>query len=853
MIPVWLKISGFLSYQQPVELDFEGFDLACISGSNGAGKSSLLDAITWALFGQARRRDDAIVNSHCEGAEVVFDFRYEGSLYRVQRSKVKNKTTLLDFFIKDSNESWRTLSEHALRETETRIEQTLRMDYETFTNASFFLQGKADQFAQQKPGDRKRILSSILDLEVWETYRESAVQRRKKLELDLAGLNSRLEEIEAELQQEEERKAALKQLQADMEQVAVLRKAREETLDQQRKLAASLAEQERLVKVLQTQIENAKRRCVERRQVLAARKQERELYLHQIETAGEIDSAFEAWQAMRQELETWDKIAADFRQLENQRTAPLTTIEAERSRIRQEIKSLSDMQQKIHPLQEDLPALRKQQAQNLAALSQTAQSLSRREELESEFKELQERSAEAAAENKRLKTEMTELKQRIDQLNETSGAACPLCGQPLNDEDRLHLVEELENSGKQLGDRYRKNQEETQKAEERYRAIEADLNEMKKLEPVLRQQQRLADQLEDQVSQAEDQVQNWQENLQPHLSALQKILEENHFAPEARSRLAEIDAQLEVMEYNPAKHEALKQAEQKMRTSEDQKRQLERARATLEPLEREIGETEKGLAGDESEILRQEKEYQAVTEKYKQEAANLPDIRHAEEELFNLQEQENRIRLEVGGAIQKVEILKTLAKRKTDLKKQRESCTRRITQLKSLERAFGKDGVPALLIEQALPEIEAQANEILDRLTAGGMSVRFETQQDYKDKKRDDKKETLEILISDAAGMREYAMFSGGEAFRVNFAIRLALSRVLAQRAGARLQTLVIDEGFGSQDSEGRQRLIEAINMVRPDFEKVLVITHLEELKDAFPARIEVLKTERGSQVRVVV
>jgi len=94
-------------------------------------------------------------------------------------------------------------------------------------------------------------------------------------------------------------------------------------------------------------------------------------------------------------------------------------------------------------------------------------------------------------------------------------------------------------------------------------------------------------------------------------------------------------------------------------------------------------------------------------------------------------------------------------------------------------------------------------------------------------------------------------MFSGGEAFRVNFAVRLALSEVLAQRAGARLQSLVIDEGFGSQDAQGRQRLVEAINLVRPDFAKILVITHIDELKDVFPTRIEVEKTDRGSTVRV--
>ena len=168
------------------------------------------------------------------------------------------------------------------------------------------------------------------------------------------------------------------------------------------------------------------------------------------------------------------------------------------------------------------------------------------------------------------------------------------------------------------------------------------------------------------------------------------------------------------------------------------------------------------------------------------------------------------------------------------------------------ERAFGKDGVPALLIEQALPEIEAHANDLLDRLSNGVMSVRFVTQAEYKDKKREDLKETLDILISDGSGSRDYETFSGGEAFRVNFAIRLALSRVLAQRKGARLQTLVIDEGFGSQDAQGRQRLIEAINAVKNDFAKILVITHLDELKDAFPNRVEVEKGEMGSEVRVV-
>jgi len=129
------------------------------------------------------------------------------------------------------------------------------------------------------------------------------------------------------------------------------------------------------------------------------------------------------------------------------------------------------------------------------------------------------------------------------------------------------------------------------------------------------------------------------------------------------------------------------------------------------------------------------------------------------------------------------------------------------------------------------------------------MSVRFITQREYADKKRTDLKETLDIQIQDRAGVRGYEMFSGGESFRINFAIRLALSHVLAQRAGARLQTLVIDEGFGSQDEIGRQRLTEAISLVQDDYKLVLVITHIDALKDIFSSQLVVEKTPAGSVV----
>src|SRR5258707_11127062 len=129
------------------------------------------------------------------------------------------------------------------------------------------------------------------------------------------------------------------------------------------------------------------------------------------------------------------------------------------------------------------------------------------------------------------------------------------------------------------------------------------------------------------------------------------------------------------------------------------------------------------------------------------------------------------------------------------------------------------------------------------------MNDLFDTQSTYK---TGEVREMLDILISDELGTREYDMFSGGEGFRVNFALRIALSQFLAHRAGARLQTLVIDEGFGSQDDIGRERLIEAINAIRSDFDLILIVTHIDELRDVFPVHIEVRKTPDGSVIEVV-
>jgi exonuclease SbcC len=227
----------------------------------------------------------------------------------------------------------------------------------------------------------------------------------------------------------------------------------------------------------------------------------------------------------------------------------------------------------------------------------------------------------------------------------------------------------------------------------------------------------------------------------------------------------------------------------------------------------------------------------------------LKDADAVEAELHRMRAREADARQRLGAAQQRLVACDALEQQRAEKLKRKQTLEKKEGVYDELRTAFGVRGVPAMIIEAAVPEIEAEANHLLSRMTEGRMHVRFDTQRETK---AGDVREALEIQISDELGTRPYENYSGGEQYRVNFAIRIALSKLLARRAGSQLQTMVIDEGFGTQDARGRQRLVEAINAVHDDFARVLVITHISELKDAFPARIEVTKTPEGSEVEVL-
>jgi len=689
-------------------------------------------------------------------------------------------------------------------------------------------------------------------LEVWETYRETAGQRRRTIENDVRSLDGQLNEIQNELDEGPERKKLLDELHARLANLTSQRKNQEKILENVQRLHASLKEQHVLVETLRSQFESAQRDYDRILLTLAERRAEKSDHDAILAEADQIEHAYQEWQKVRLALSSMEELAAAYHQHELMRQAPLQVIHAEEARLTQEKTSLDSQKGALENALREAEGLEAQLINAQEAIKTTQAKIHQREQLDEDIRQLQAKYAEAKAENPRLKEEGTKLNARIDQLKSSEAAECPVCGKPLTQTDREILIRDLGEELEAMRERYHKNSELLRNHESELQKLGAQVADLKNSDNELREANRQVDLIKNRLSTLQDLQKAWELKGEPRLKEITSLLIEEKYALEARQKLDAIKADLEALGYDLAAHEKLRQAEKEGRKAEEALIKVRQSRSALGPIERQITDLENQKVEKGKDLEDRTAAFDEAAAKLAAAETDLPNLKQAESNLYDIQEQENLLRKEVGGAEARVNILKVQEERKAGLLEEREQLTQGIADLKQLERAFGKDGIPALLIEQALPEIEETTNSLLDRLTNGRMSFQFRTQRDYKDTSREDQRETLDMVISDSVGERDYEMFSGGEAFRVNFSIRLALSQVLARRAGARLQTLVIDEGFGSQDAQGRQRLVEAINLVRDDFEKILVITHLEELKEAFPTRIEVEKTAEGSQIQVI-
>jgi exonuclease SbcC len=847
VIPRKLSLTNFMCYRQAA-LDFSGIHVACLVGENGAGKSALLDAVNWALWGKSRaKRDDELIHLGEREMAVECTFGLEGQIYRVlrQRKAGKRGSTLLDFQVQDGGR-WRSIAESGVRATQAKIERLLRLDYETFVNSAFLRQGRADEFTVKTPAERKRVLGDILGLDRWTVYEERAKERLRAIQTEAEVVELRVQEIEAELARRSEYEtelqaaqvavvelsSAFQEAQAAYGQIETARTELRHVQAQMAELAERIAQAERELAALSEERAGRERRLAEYQGLLAQ--------------ADEIGTGYAAYQkAVEQERELGAKLRQSV-ELNQRRTA----LEAQLSQARHQLEAQREIvAQRVAELEGRLPdqALLAEHQEVQAQLTHLARLSESREAAREDLAHIAEDRAELRTRNEGLRTEMDALKEKIILL-EQAGAQCPLCTQPLTDEHRLRLLDQLQADGRARGDTYRANQAAAKELAERARALEGQIEEsdrlLRDLPALQRQQAALAERVE-QGQQAAESLQA----VQADMSTVKQRLAAEDYAPQVRAQLAQVLARAAGLGYDVQAHEVARRAVAEGQVFAERKARLSAAQAGMEEeqaaLRRLEGAEQRSRKQIEAGRVRQE-ELEGKAEELRELLKHAPAV---EAELQRVRGEEAAARQRLGAAQQRLEACKALERQLADKLKRRHELADKQAIYTELRTAFGVRGLPAMIIEAAVPEIEAEANRLLARMTGGRMHVRFDTQRETL---AGQVRETLEIKIADELGTREYSLYSGGEAFRVNFAIRIALSKLLARRAGAQLQTLVIDEGFGTQDAQGRQRLVEAINAIQDDFARLLVITHIDELKDVFPVRIEVTKTPRGSVAEVL-
>ena len=856
MVPLKLSLRNFMAYRRlDPPLDFSGIHVACLSGPNGAGKSTLLDAMTWALWGQARAKsDDDLVTLGEQEMEVELEIGLGEERYRVIRKRTKpgvRKTgqSVLELQIADPDGFFRPITGNTLRETQRRLEELLRLDYQTFINSAMLLQGRADEFTLKAPGDRKRVLADVLNLSAYDRFEVIARDKSRDIEGEIAVFRGEIGSLEAQVALRPAYEEELQTTREAHDRLSSQVKAQEQTVEGVQERAR--LRHEKLARLAETKDRAAqtdaevKELLLQEGELRTRIRQHREA-LAQKETLMPVLREYEVLTGVSERFNRAFQELYQLRQEENRLERVIETsqgkLAAEESLVKRDMERLL----KTASSQESLALVVQQSQAALETLKQQEKQIASGQE---RLYEISQQLGGLQQTNQDIVRQGQELRAKVEQLSRPGTiGVCPLCGSELGPEGHQRIVAEYEGELQRQRELFRSNdrqikalQQEQERIQRESRAVEERIGRERAsaTADLAGAQQGLAE-----VERSATEL----VAAQQRLTQLQIILSEEHYAPEERTALIAVQRRVTGLAYDEAEHKRararLKELEPALVVGE----QLQEAERLLPREETDHARVQESLARWQARGA----EETARAELLAQELAALPEVAlqlaQAQQELASTRERLAQASAAVGRVQALIErcdeMERVLRTRRADiLKREHEKSV-----YDELALAFGRRGIQALLIETVLPELEDEANQLLARMTDNRMHVKLETQRQTRS---GSVTETLDINISDELGTRGYELYSGGEAFRINFALRIAISKLLARRAGAPLPTLIIDEGFGTQDAAGKEKLIEVVNAIAPDFERVLVITHIDELKDAFPVRIEVEKTEHGARVAV--
>ncbi|MBN1249526.1 MAG: SMC family ATPase [Anaerolineae bacterium] len=314
-----------------------------------------------------------------------------------------------------------------------------------------------------------------------------------------------------------------------------------------------------------------------------------------------------------------------------------------------------------------------------------------------------------------------------------------------------------------------------------------------------------------------------------------------------------LKAAYDAIEYDAEAHQKAKAEAAKL---SDRQKLL----AGIEAAEQQLPEAQQAVTTAQNELSALERQHKELSEQLGDATDWAARLAAIEERLKSKREDLGRIsrsldvaRQQQGALTERLEAAQQAAAQVAVLEADLHVLELRLLHLKMLgnprDGAFSRAGIPALLIDQAIPELQDAANAVLETLSDGRLALELRTQGETRSGSTT---ETLDLVVFDDAGGRLLESYSGGEQMRVHLALRVGLSKLLAHRAGAKCQLLVLDEMAAPLDVRGQEQFVEALATIAEEEDlTVLCVSHLADLKEAFPVRIEVSRNGRGSSIEV--
>lgn len=865
MIPKKLRLKNFLSYGDSLqELDFDSFQLAVLTGENGAGKSSLIEAIPFCIWGKGRESRLELLRKGSKEARLELEFELQKNIYRITRLLKSGKSTVsqeLEFAIYDRTiNDFRTLTHERLRDTEAEIQKRIGITYDTFINSAFFAQGKADSFIKNGPTDRRKILGEILGLSHYEALSEKAKAAAKSLQGQLDSTFTRIDLLKLDV-------ASLSKLRSDY----AIKRTEEQAVEAELAAidAALLAidselqvfqQQEQSLAVLNAELASLTRELEQETRLLRQKQSEVSAIDSRLQTRDALLLKQKQAEHLKQEIELLDELHSraqalkeHIAMLESDYNTKLARLEAERKSAQEQLLHLNQMIEQRKKRLERKTTLLQVHQRVLTNIEALKTDCARLPELESQRDAVKNKLSDSKSAIAFAQTQLQAISEKGKKLKEASDT-CPLCQSPIEESHKEQILQTYRNEYTAYKNQKTHHEVLCQTLQQEILQIDQHIALLKQKEREHQQQLNELNKLNTEMALLQEQEQELKKLESDKIIQEAKAKEldlELHSLAHAKANIDKLHADLSAIGYDAALHQRKKSELNSFSTIEKDLALLNADANRRDALLQEISEHRKhSELISRQRTLKEEESYrirQALKGKADLESRRQLTLNNKREKALQLRDLSSKRHALEASIAEKEEKEKLIQKLQAEIAPQQEQ----INLYQILQEAYSVKGIQQLLLQKAIPEINRLANELLARLTNNLFSLSIETEQQTN---KGTTTQTLEILICDAnANSRPYETFSGGERFRIDFALRLALSKYLAAASGTPIKMLVIDEGFGTQDQTGIDMMIEAINQVSDNFEKIILITHLEEMKDAFPTRIVVKKDPlKGSHFEVI-